>query len=343
MGRQSSKILKETMNAKNRDLSIEMLKAIAAILVMNSHMGKMYTEYSSLATGGAIGDALFFFCSGYTLFWGKLQNFPNWYKRRIQRIYPTIIVMALINATYNISQIRYDIEANLGTGWFISCIFLYYLLLFPIRKYFSNYLTLVLICFSAITILLFFYYGIEENSSGNIYGATYFKWAFFFLYMLFGAICGKKALQGASTEQIKQNFSTNLFFLLLNIIVFYGIYIITKNKALESYQLLSLFPLFGICYFAWTTCKCTLITRMIQTHIIGSSILFIGSLCLEIYLAQSLVFTTILNHIFPFNIPIIMIGVIMAAYFVRCLSRFLLQTFQIGDYDWQAIFKPFSR
>lgn len=331
------------MNEKKRDLSIEILKAIAAILVMNSHMGRMYTGYSALATGGAIGDALFFFCSGYTLFWGKSCNFPNWYKKRIQRIYPTIIVMALINASYNISQIRYDIEANLGTGWFISCIFLYYILLFPIRKYFSNYLTLVLICFSAITISLYFCFGIEEKSSGNIYGATYFKWFFFFLYMLFGAICGKKSIEETSLEKVKQNSFINLVLFVINIIVFYGIYIITKNKALESYQLFSLIPLFGICYFSWSICKSSIVTKMINTHIIGSSILFIGSLCLEIYLAQGLVFTTKLNHIFPLNIPIIMMGVIIMAYLVRCFSRLLLQSLRTEDYDWEAIFKPFSR
>ena len=50
-----------TTSSKRWDLSIEMLKAIAALLVMNSHMDAMYGEYSFLETGGAIGDALFFF------------------------------------------------------------------------------------------------------------------------------------------------------------------------------------------------------------------------------------------------------------------------------------------
>ena len=53
-------------------------------------MELLYGKYNALATGGAIGDVLFFFCSGFTLFLGKMGRFDNWYKRRINRIYPTV-------------------------------------------------------------------------------------------------------------------------------------------------------------------------------------------------------------------------------------------------------------
>lgn len=56
--------------AQNRNVGIDILKCIAAILITNSHMGMLYGKYSVLATGGAIGDALFFFVSGFTLFLG---------------------------------------------------------------------------------------------------------------------------------------------------------------------------------------------------------------------------------------------------------------------------------
>ena len=47
-------------------------------------------KYEMFATGGTIGDALFMFCSGYTLFLGRIDRFDNWYKRRINRIYPSV-------------------------------------------------------------------------------------------------------------------------------------------------------------------------------------------------------------------------------------------------------------
>ena len=55
---------------KQRDLSIDILKFIAVIVITNSHMELLYGKYSVLATGGAIGDVLFFIASGFTLFMG---------------------------------------------------------------------------------------------------------------------------------------------------------------------------------------------------------------------------------------------------------------------------------
>lgn len=46
---------------KQRDISIDILKFFAVLLITNSHMEPLYGEYSQLATGGAIGDVLFFF------------------------------------------------------------------------------------------------------------------------------------------------------------------------------------------------------------------------------------------------------------------------------------------
>lgn len=79
------------MQVKSRDISIDIVKFLAVFLIINSHADICYPKYSALATGGAIGDALFLFCSGYTLFWGNMKRFDNWYKRRISRIYPSVI------------------------------------------------------------------------------------------------------------------------------------------------------------------------------------------------------------------------------------------------------------
>lgn len=38
--------------AKKRDVSIDIMKCLAVILVMNSHMDLLYGKFSALATGG---------------------------------------------------------------------------------------------------------------------------------------------------------------------------------------------------------------------------------------------------------------------------------------------------
>lgn len=89
---------------KEKNLSIELLKFFAVMLVFNSHMDALYGKYSFLATGGAIGDTLFFFASGFTIFLGRLGRFDNWYKRRIKRIYPSLIAWAILLSLVGLSQ-----------------------------------------------------------------------------------------------------------------------------------------------------------------------------------------------------------------------------------------------
>ena len=88
---------------KTRDTSIDVLKFFAVFLIINSHADMCYPKYSMLATGGAIVDCLFLFASGYTLFWKQPKRFDNWYKRRVNRIYPSVIMCALVGALLSMS------------------------------------------------------------------------------------------------------------------------------------------------------------------------------------------------------------------------------------------------
>ena len=51
-----------------RDICIDILKFFAVLLITNSHMELLYGKYGMLATGGAIGDVLFFFCSDLKMY-----------------------------------------------------------------------------------------------------------------------------------------------------------------------------------------------------------------------------------------------------------------------------------
>ena len=110
------------MSEKRRDQSIDILKCLAALMITNSHMELLYGDYSILATGGAIGDVLFFFCSGYTLFLGKGDTFDNWYKRRINRIYPTVFAWALVVAVvFGKEMNMYEILVS--GGWMVCLLY----------------------------------------------------------------------------------------------------------------------------------------------------------------------------------------------------------------------------
>lgn len=72
------------LEGKNK--AIVVFKFFAALLITYSHMGLLFPKFGGLVTGGAIGDGVFFFCSGFTLFLGRDGGFLNWYKRRVGRI-----------------------------------------------------------------------------------------------------------------------------------------------------------------------------------------------------------------------------------------------------------------
>ncbi len=61
------------LEGKNK--AIVVFKFFAALLITYSHMGLLFPKFGGLVTGGAIGDGVFFFCSGFTLFLGRDGGF----------------------------------------------------------------------------------------------------------------------------------------------------------------------------------------------------------------------------------------------------------------------------
>lgn len=314
-----------------RDIGIDIIKFFAALLITNSHMEALYPQNMTfLATGGAIGDALFFFCSGFTLFLKPMGRFDSWYKKRINRIYPTVFVRAILFAiVFNIhNDISYTIVH--GGGWFVSCIMIYYVIAYIIDRFMSNHLQLSFTIASIITIAAFFLWDKPENFA--MYGNTYLKWVFFFLFMLLGAIIGKnpRTISGKSS----------LILLILSFITYYAIIIPSQRyDKINDLQLISLIPLLGMTYFTYSLFNCNKAKQMFNNKYLNTIIMFIGGLCLEIYLIQNPLLKIDLGLPYPLNYIIMFIMIITGAYILRCCARVFSQTFSKEDYDWRKVFK----
>lgn len=314
-----------------RNLSIELLKFIAVIVVVNSHSDIMWGEYSYLATGGAIGDSLFFFASGFTIFLGRTARFDNWYKRRIRRIYPSLIALALILPLFG-SKPMDIVKLVFGAGaWFISCIMIYYIFLYAIKIYFEKK---PVIPFVLCSITVVIWYLFEDRSKFFMYGDTWFKWLHFFLFMLLGAYIGN------GTLKVKPNILWDSINLIGSVILFYAMsYFATKMNFFSQLQILTLIPLGGVIWYIYKLCSHPKANGMMMTHI-GLCIRFIAGLCLEIYIVQAAFFTDKLNSLFPFNLLIVFLEIVAVAYMLRCLAKIILQIFQKEDFDWEEIFRP---
>ena len=72
--------------AKSFFLFIVLIRALAAIIITNSHYTGVYPT-DLIANGGLLGDILFFAVSGFCLASTKGTSFWKWYWKRFIRIY----------------------------------------------------------------------------------------------------------------------------------------------------------------------------------------------------------------------------------------------------------------
>lgn len=314
-----------------RIVSIDILKVIAVIAVLNSHMEICYGDYAVLSTGGAIGDALFFFCSGYMLFRQECIRFDNYIKKKITRIYPTVFMVSiLVTICFDYRLDLLSIICN-GGGWFINCIMIYFVVMWFIHRYFIRHLTIIGILTGLVIIGSYYFFEFSYNGM-TIYGNTYYKWIFFFVFMLQGALIGK--------NNSKYQYSVYaLPMMIFCVIAWYLIlYCDQRYETFERIKYISIIPLLGMTYFGYKFCCAEFWQKIYDRRITGQLLFIVGNLCLESYLIQSYLFTDRFNSIFPLNIPLMMLIVIAVAYIVNMLTSVLLQTLRKGDYDWRMIF-----
>lgn len=313
---------------KARDKSIDLLKFFAALLITNSHIEVFEPQYG-LSTGGAIGDALFFFCSGYTLFMGNMGRFDNWYKRRLTRIFPPIIVWGiLLSFCFNIHRSMFYTIVHSG-GWFIKCILIYYLIAYPIRKYALSYLRCIFIC--SVVLLIVWYITIEEDTF-FIYGWNYFKWGVYFLIFLEGAMLG--------TQYIKRQRSLGISILglIVCIFLFYVICVFQfRCMLLHKFQILSVFALLGITFYFYQCCHSRIMEHVFDVKIARMIVRGIGGLCFEIYLVQQILMRFTLSLNYPYNVIEICLLILFWAYVLRVTTNFFLQTVRQNDYNWKSM------
>lgn len=318
-----------------RDYSIDVLKCLAALIITWSHFEKPLGEYSYLATGGAFGDALFFFCSGYTLFLGrKVNGFFNWYKNRINRIYPTVFAWALIKSILFCNTSDNMLEVIMcGGGFFVSCIMIFYIFFFFIKKYASNHLYSVLLISTIATCTSFFL--IDSTNVALLYK---WQWSMFFSVMLLGGIIGKQRREELS-QDIKSVGFKSIVCLTISIIAYYSLIFVEQRWELPMMRMFTILPLMAFAYLLHKLCIGGFAYRMYINKYSHLFIMSIGSLCLEIYLVQPRILTDNFNYLFPFNLLLMYAFIFIAAYLLRCLARIWMQTFNDDRYEWNAVFK----
>jgi len=322
---------------KERDFGIDLMKFLAVLLITNSHMDLLYGQYAFLGTGGTMGNALFFFCSGFTLFLkplGTWREFPDWYKRRINRIYPSVLAFAIIACIFFNSHLDTLHVIWQGGGWFIPCIMVFYIFLFFTGAYLKNKILWVELLVAALTGICFLTAWGRQRffTSHLLYDVTSdIRWLLFFIFMLFGAQVG------TFKDRIIRRRSDILLWI-VSIIVFYAFFIPGRMyPRLYFLEYISIVPMLGFLFYSYKVFSSNRIKQLLGNKFIYGTIMCIGGLCLEIYLVQFSLITDKMNNLFPLNIVLIFMLIVVVAYLTRCFARIISQTFSEQSYNWKKI------
>ena len=126
----------------------------------------------------------------------------------------------------------------------------------------------------------------------------------------------------------------------LAIVSHYGfLVVVQKCPCLMPVRILVLVPMVGVIYGLYLISRSSEIVMLMETRL-GQIIGFLGALCLEVYISSPYLQTSDYNHYFPLNIIVFFVLAFLLAYVIRCISRFVVQTFdRNSSYDYSAIFK----
>lgn len=303
---------------------IHYLRALATLLITNSHYGQIW-PIDDLAAGGMLGNILFFAASGFCLFNIK-GNFGKWYLKRIVRIYPVMIVFTLLTVLLG--------QYTLSTGEDALRLFLY-----PTNYVFLVWLMISYVAFYIVAWLSKKYANFTEYTLGVILIAwivTYFAFVdksvyhvddvakpfILFLYfssMLIGALFKK------NIDSFKKTKSINVVFLFVSLIIYFGSKIaFSKIPTIAFWQILNQLSIIAVLYFMLAVFAGLEEKLKKAPKWINKPIEFIANITLHIYLVQFVIIRAFEKLVFPINLAIttvMIIAVASALYFAECYTR----------------------
>lgn len=327
-----------------RYYNLDFLKVLAAIFITNSHFIPLYKDISpSLATFGVHGNALFFFVSGFVLMMGfekKKDLFVNWYKKRIQRLWPSVFLWSIIAAIIWKDPITWRNLLIANNYWFLQCIAIYYILFYIFGNLNISIIgggkicvQKILFMFSIAASLLYFYF--MPKATGSIFH-TNLHFVCHFSIMIMGGMTYLYKDKIKIKSLWKDCLWAIFWFVLYFIILYVG-----KGKQDYKYyvQIVGLLPLHLFIFYAYKTASYHWCTTLFQSSRWKRILTTIASLTLEIYIVQFHIITDKFNRLFPLNTVIVFIFICITAYCLRVMTSLFLQFLSSAPFEFKNAIK----
>lgn len=291
--------------------AITLLKFFAAFLITWSHLDKCFPEnLSFLATGGSLGNGLFFFISGFGLYYSS-RNLKSisWFQTKFSKLLLPTFVFVLAKTIFN-GYINWETEFN--HTWFVWAILAFYIAYHPILLFCKEHIFKIILVTYPVMFIIYAVLLLNRQDYFVDIANYYFKCTYYFQIFLFG---GWVASRNAS---MKYNFKKDLILFLL----FYGAFNISKiyikgHTSLYPLQILSPLCLLPSIYYLFKIFDTGLATKIIHNRILSPAVFIISGLTLEIYLVQFSIITKDYNSWFPGNIPLILAVILLSSYLLK--------------------------
>lgn len=287
----------------------QFLRALAILLVINSHLDRYY-PIPYIGTGGAIGNSIFFFLSAFGLYLSQQnhnQYFREWISKRISRIYPSLwIVLIAFFMPFMIWQgkLSYStITTFIGyffnpPFWFLQALLVYYLLAFPVFKNLWKINVLLLLGILGI-IYATGYLTVVDLSRWSVEESP-FDLMHYFMVFIFGIYIAKN-------KYIVYSGIKDYFFLFSIVGLIYSHKFLMLKGIYLEYQFLQQLAMYPLVYYLLKISRSPLIiNRLMNCPHISRAINFIANHTLEIYMVHQTISTPVrsLQMTFPMNIVV---------------------------------------
>ena len=302
---------------------VNYLRAIATVLITNSHYGTVWPS-SALAVGGLLGNVLFFAVSGFCLFKIK-ENFPKWYGKRILKILPVMIIFTLFTILIGVYK------PTTGADWIrllvfpTNYVFIVWIVILYIPFYLVAYFSgkkpkvLKISCLVVFAAWLIVYFVAIDKSAYTV-DEVYKPFILFvyFLSMLVGAFFKQNYDKFVKGKKI------NILFLLISLVAYFGSkFAITKFQSLLVVQILNQFVLLVSLYF-FLAVFIGFEERLKKFNKkFNGFISYVAKLTLYIYLVQFVVIAYLDHLVFPLNFLVITVGIFASASALYYLEYFI--------------------
>ncbi|UCV24659.1 acyltransferase family protein [Ferribacterium limneticum] len=280
-----------------------LVRFLAVIFITNSHLDLLYPD-PRLGTGGAIGNALFFFLSGFgivsSLSAAKVSfGFVDYIKRRLIKIYPSVWLVTglffLINESVRVDGLGAILSYFIWpTGyWFISAIVIFYIPFYFIGKFESRLIFAVAL---VLFIPFFYFYRYLDLSVFSLESGD-FKWIGYFQIMLVGGLFSRFRFEYFTQRQ--------MFLIVFGLILmFYMAKIFVFKTGFGDFQFLIHFLLLALVCSLFEILSNDDVVEYFRSKKIFSAVSLVGGASLEIYLVQVplIPYLKSFDVVFPFNI-----------------------------------------